>query len=475
MKAKEIAGPTVALLLAAATASAEIKIVIEHDDNDAATAQFKFKRIPAPSKTDAATGAKFTIVDGEQDDNGGSLEKLHDGRVPSEEDEPAENFFFNAATPGGRILVDMGRILEIREVNTYSWHPNTRGPQVYTLYASDGKAEEFKPQGKWGVEPEKCGWKRLARVDTRPKEGRGGGQYGVSILDSDGSLGKYRYLLFDVARTEADDDFGNTFYSEIDVVEANASTGRPEAAAAPTNKAGRMTCEADGGNYRITIDTSSAPDLTEWAEQELAPIVQEWYPELVRLLPSDGFEAPKSISIVFRKGRAGIPAATSGARITCNSDWFGQNLKGEAKGAVVHELVHIIQHYQRGQGPDPTAARPPVWLVEGIPDYLRWFKYEPQNHGADLTWMRAQQDLSLRYDAGYRISANFLNWVSQKYAPGLVQELNASLRVDNYHEGLWEHRTGRTVQQLGDDWKKDVEAQLAVQPAERPSRTPGGN
>jgi hypothetical protein len=465
MQTKQIAGPAVALLLGAATAFAEIKIVIEHNDNDAATAQFKFKRIPAPSKTDAATEAKFAIVDGEEDDNGGSLEKLHDGRVPSEEDEPAENFFFNAGTQGGRILVDLGRVLEIREVNTYSWHPNTRGPQVYTLYASDGKAKEFKTQAKWGVEPEKCGWKPLARVDTRPKEGREGGQYGVSILDSDGSLGKYRYLLFDVARTEADDDFGNTFYSEIDVVEANAPTSRPDAAAAP----GKMTCKADGGNYQITIDTSSAPDLTEWAEQELAPTVQEWYPQLVRLLPSDGFEAPKSISIVFRKGRTGVPAATSGASITCNSDWFGQNLKGEAKGAVVHELVHIIQHYHSGQGSDPAAARP-AWLVEGIPDYLRWFKYEPQSHGADVAWMRTQQPLSLRYDAGYRISANFLNWVSKKCAPGLVQELNAALRAGNYHEDLWKQRTGRAVQELGDAWKKDVEAQLAVQPAELPSK-----
>jgi hypothetical protein len=41
----------------------------------------------------------------------------------------------------------------------------------------------------------------------------------VSISDTDGALGKYRYLLFDVSSTENDDDFGNTFYSEIDVIE----------------------------------------------------------------------------------------------------------------------------------------------------------------------------------------------------------------------------------------------------------------
>ena len=31
-------------------------------------------------------------------------------------------------------------------------------------------------------------------------------------------LGNYRYLLFDISATENDDPFGNTFYSEIDVV-----------------------------------------------------------------------------------------------------------------------------------------------------------------------------------------------------------------------------------------------------------------
>ena len=70
-----------------------------------------------------------------------------------------------------------------------------------------------------GTDPEKCGWKSIANVDTRPKEGEVGGQYGVSIADSDGALGKYRYLLFDVSPTETDDGFGNTFFSEIDVVD----------------------------------------------------------------------------------------------------------------------------------------------------------------------------------------------------------------------------------------------------------------
>src|SRR6266702_170900 len=166
-------------------ARGEIKIVADHNPNESASPAFKFKNVPTPSKNDAATNARFTILDGERDDNGGDLDKLHDGKLPTEEDEPAENFFFNAGTESGRLRVDSGKLIEIKQVNTYSWHPNTRGPQVYKLYASDGKAADFNAKP---ATPEKSGWKLLAKVDTRPKDGEAGGQYGVSIADSEGSL-----------------------------------------------------------------------------------------------------------------------------------------------------------------------------------------------------------------------------------------------------------------------------------------------
>jgi hypothetical protein len=58
----------------------------------------------------------------------------------------------------------------------------------------------------------------IATIDTRPEKGEGGGQYGVSITDTTGNLGKFRYLLFDSVPTELDDPFGNTFFSEVDVL-----------------------------------------------------------------------------------------------------------------------------------------------------------------------------------------------------------------------------------------------------------------
>ena len=206
-------------ILPALLARAEVKATVEYHDNSQATAEFKFKTIPSPAKDDAAAKAKISIVEGEKDSNGADTEALNDGNLPSEEDQPEKNFFFNAGTEGGRLAIDLGSAINIKQVNTYSWHPNTRGPQVYKLYASDGSDKDFKAAPKKGTDPAKAGWKLIATVDTKPKSGEGGGQYGVSIADTAGAIGKYRYLLFDMSRTEAEDEFGNTFYSEIDVIE----------------------------------------------------------------------------------------------------------------------------------------------------------------------------------------------------------------------------------------------------------------
>jgi len=453
MRPRPVFAVVASMLLFATVAPAEITVVVAHNRNEDATPEFKFKNIPRPAKNDAATTAAFTLVDGRRDPNGGDVAVLHDGRVPTEEDAPSDNFFFRAGTDGGRLLLDLGAAIEIKQVNTYSWHPATRGPQVYRLYAADGKAADFNAQPKKGTDPETCGWKSVASVDMRPATGEGGGQYGVSISDSSGAIGRYRYLLFDVSRTEDRDAFGNTFFCEIDVLDRSAPPPVPvESAATQTI---RETFEIASGKYQVTIDTSDAPDLSDWARNELAPMAQEWYPKMVAMLPSEGYEAPKAFSIIFSKDMQGV-AATGGTRIRCAATWFRRNLKGEAKGAVFHEMVHVVQQYGRGRR-SPDSSRPPGWLTEGLTDYLRWFVYEPQSHGAEIT----KRNLSrARYDASYRVTANFLNWVTEKYDKSFVPKLNAAIREGKYNDDLWKQLTGHTAQELGDEWKAELERNL---------------
>lgn len=189
-------------------------VVFDHNPNSTANREFKFKNLPSPSKDDAATHAKLTLIDGDLDGGSAELAALTDGRLPRDEDEPGSNVYFRAGSSGGRFRMDFGSVIKIAQVNSYSWHPNSRGPQLYKLYAADGSDPKFNPDPKRGVDPASCGWKLIALVSTISDSGEDGGQYAASVSD----VGKYRYLLFDVYVTELYDNFGNTFYSEIDVI-----------------------------------------------------------------------------------------------------------------------------------------------------------------------------------------------------------------------------------------------------------------
>ena len=195
---------------------AQIRVTVDRNTGTAATKDFKFKNVPSPAREDAAAKATVRLLVGESDPAGGDLSVLTDGLLPAKADEPKSNFYFASGSGGGRVRMDFGEVIEIKQVNSYSWHSSTGAPQVYLLYASDGGEIGFNAEPNANTDPIDCGWKLITTVDTR-KSGDGG-QYGVSITDAHGILGKYRYLLFSFVATETDDDAGNTFYSEIDVV-----------------------------------------------------------------------------------------------------------------------------------------------------------------------------------------------------------------------------------------------------------------
>jgi hypothetical protein len=200
--------------------SYDAKITIDHNANNVATRDFKFKAVPSPVKDDAAARATLVLVDGEIDGNGADLVAVTDGALPSDQDEPSANFFFTAGSSGGRFRLDFGHVIDVSQVNSYSWHHNSRGPQVYKLYGSEGTDPKFKADPNRSVDPTTVGWSLIASVNTSSSNGLEGGQYGVGINSPSGSLGRYRHLMFDCFVTETNDDWGNTFYSEIDVIEA---------------------------------------------------------------------------------------------------------------------------------------------------------------------------------------------------------------------------------------------------------------
>jgi hypothetical protein len=189
-----------------------------------------YDKIPAPSADDAATNATISVVAGQISRNLNAVpERLNDGQTSANEDDLKNVFVLGGGSLQGRIQVDLKESIPLSEIRSYSWHKDTRAAQVYRVFGSDGSAQNFDPTPKLGVDPTKHGWTKIATVDTRPgmkpvgpRGAAPGGRYAVSIADKDKKpLGPYRYLLFQLYVTESDDQWGHTFYGEIDVIKAN--------------------------------------------------------------------------------------------------------------------------------------------------------------------------------------------------------------------------------------------------------------
>ena len=201
--------------------------------------------------------------------------------------------------------------------------------------------------------------------------------------------------------------------------------------------------DSPGTGVRITVDTSKAPDLADWSTDKL--VLVEWYPKIVAELPVEGFTPPDHFSIVFDPKYTGV-AATSGTHVVANPAWFRTELNNEAVGALLHEEVHVVQQpYHRLHG-----RHMPTWLLEGSCDYIRWFQYEPASKRPRV---RASQ---AKYDAAYRPTAVFLQWVISHYDKDIVPQMNAANVNGTYTDDLWVKYTGHTAAELGAEWKASL-------------------
>jgi hypothetical protein len=132
-------------------------------------------------------------------------------------------------------------------------------------------------------------------------------------------------------------------------------------------------------------------------------------------------------------------AYTSGNTIVIAADWVKKH--ADDYGMVIHELTHVVQAYRGGGNPG--------WLVEGVADYIRFFKYEPGKLGP------INADRAHYYDS-YRVTAAFLAYVTEEYDKELVRKLNQRMREGKYKEEVWKDLTGKTVKELDEEWRKTL-------------------
>jgi hypothetical protein len=141
------------------------------------------------------------------------------------------------------------------------------------------------------------------------------------------------------------------------------------------------------------------------------------------------------VRISLKSNYRGVAAASRG-RIDGSAKYFKDH--PDDVGAMIHETAHIVQRYRGGDHPS--------WLVEGVADYIRFFKYEPGKLGP-IDADRAH------YNGSYRVSAAFLAYLAERYDSQIVRKLNAKMRQGEYKEEVFEQLTGKTVRDLDEEWR----------------------
>lgn len=186
----------------------------------------------------------------------------------------------------------------------------------------------------------------------------------------------------------------------------------------------------------VVVDASAAPDTKAWADTS-ATLMRVWYPTVRSLLATNGARIPKELKLTM-KPNIGPPAYCSGDEITVKAEWVRDH--PDDLGIVIHEMAHAIQSY-------PNAKTTPGWLVEGIADYIRWWRYEP---GPPHTKINPDKS---NYTDAYRTTAYWLAWVEQKYDRRLVPMLDAAMRKREDPLPVFEKLTKKDADTL---WKEFV-------------------
>lgn len=169
-----------------------------------------------PTADNLATTGTVTWLDGfsaphkDAGADGNKLPRLHDGKFAANDDDTDACSWFEQHE--ARWILDLGKAVDLGRVDTYSWHKANRAPMDFALWAANGD----KMPDATVVNPS-AGWIKLADASS-VKLGEGG-KHGVAVVNATGTLGSYRWLMWQSKRN-------GTFFCEIAAYAAGkASTG----------------------------------------------------------------------------------------------------------------------------------------------------------------------------------------------------------------------------------------------------------
>lgn len=184
-------------------------------------------------------------------------------------------------------------------------------------------------------------------------------------------------------------------------------------------------------NGYTLIFVSKDQGLNLSVKQKLIDTYFEVYPVLVKTFNK---KATKDVLFIVDTDYKAV-AESSGNMVRFSADYLRAHPYDT--DVVTHETMHIVQGYGYSAGP--------VWLTEGIADYVR-YQYGIDNAGSK--WSLPAYSPAQSYTDSYRITGRFFLWIEKNVKPGMIKKLDESLRDHTYTTNTWKALTGKTLDEL---------------------------
>ncbi|HEX3132185.1 MAG TPA: basic secretory protein-like protein [Planctomycetota bacterium] len=186
---------------------------------------------------------------------------------------------------------------------------------------------------------------------------------------------------------------------------------------------------------RVNLHYETAPDAKKFA-LKAKELVDEFYPKLYTEFDTPEGPAPLTNVHLWFQNMDGVAYATNRNEIHISEKWVTKQ-SPEDYGMVIHEMFHLVQAYTGGgEG----------WLTEGLADYVRHQRFEPQ-----ANWGKPDPEKA-KYTDAYKTTALFLEWVETQ-KQGIVVTLNAASRKKDNVREVFTRETGKDVDAL---WREYV-------------------
>jgi RNA polymerase sigma factor (sigma-70 family) len=150
-----------------------------------------------------------------------------------------------------------------------------------------------------------------------------------------------------------------------------------------------------------------------------------------------------------------------------NSSWLARSMTGHVQR--FRDELRMLDRLQLDRIPfidlfKPLALflaflakddRPHMWLVIGIADYVRFFKYEPGKRPP------LNSDKML-YNATSKATAAFLAFLTEKYDKDIVRKLNRLLGKGEYGDEVFKDLIGKTLPELNEEWRASLQQKSEI-------------